>query len=117
MDEAWAQHSGQRDLHHSGVPALRPAVAEGYVELHDYLLQHHLRVRLHQPTTEQLWSTLTDAGNLAKLTEHAGALGQNARLRGLRQEAVALLSAAADAGNAEVTAGVTAVAPRIAGTA
>jgi hypothetical protein len=98
IGEARAQHSGQRNLHRTGVPPFRPSL-KGYVELHDYLLQHHLRVHRHSPTTEQLWSTLTDPDNLAKLSTHASTIGENAILRGLRYEAGELLRAAADAGD------------------
>ena len=94
IDEAKAQRSGQRDLHQNGVPALRPANQVGHVELHDYLLQHHLQIHRHHPTTQQLWSTLTDADNLVRVSEHAFALALDAESRGLRQESSALLSVA-----------------------
>ena len=91
------------DVYQRGVPALRPRWTansdptgddEAY-ELHDFLLEQHLREEGARPTAAAMWQTLTAAAAAGRIPgKIATVLGLDALARGLLTEALALLTTA-----------------------
>ena len=97
VDEAAADSTA--DLEHTldiagrGVPALTTLWSEDgteFLELHDYLLQDHLRRRYQEPTRRSLWNSVIEHGDQIDLRITC-ALQDAATARGLDTTAIQIL--------------------------